>query len=245
MHRYLADSELLQSGQLTLSRSEAHHLQSVLRIKPGEVVEFFDGYGSGRSYRVTTVARHGIELEAVSERCEHERPGFCLTLFVCVCKGRRMEWGVEKAVELGVSRIVPVVSQRSVVRLETSGSEGARVERWERVAEEAARQCGSYWLPEIMLPQSFERAVELVAGVTPTFVAALAPEAVSLQSAVSRYSVAPESAGWFVGPEGDFTPDELEQLKGAGGVPVSLGRLVLRSETAAVYGAAVLGSLWA
>ncbi|MDD4102567.1 MAG: RsmE family RNA methyltransferase, partial [Kiritimatiellae bacterium] len=166
-----------------------------------------------------------------------------LTLFACISKGSRMDWTVEKAVELGADRIVPVISERTVVRLDaTEGT--AKAVRWMRVAEEAARQCQAAWLPDVLAPVTLFDSLPLARAAAPLFVAALTPEAIPLRQALERCAEPPPHVGWFVGPEGDFTPAELQALVDAGAVPVSLGRHVLRTETACLYGLSALSCAW-
>ncbi len=243
MVRQFVDTARLVAGLCVLEREEAHHLVSVLRAAPGDEIEGFDGRGLARPLRVVHVSKRHIELAAAGEAVSHPQPRCALTLFVCISKGSRMDWTVEKAVETGASRIVPVLSARTVVRLDEQ--EGVqKVVRWERVACEAARQCGAAWLPQIDAPVTFDAGVARLAAAAPVWVAALLAGAPLLRDALAAVPQRPEHAGWFVGPEGDFTPAELELLIAAGAHPVSLGGLVLRAETAALYGLCVLGSRW-
>ena len=243
MHRCLVTSDQLLAEACTLGRDEAHHLQTVLRVKPGERVTLFDGRGHTRLAAITSVEKHGLSLAAADAPQTCARPPCHLTLFACVSKGNRMDWTVEKAVELGVSRIVPVISDRTIVRLDAEEG-AAKATRWLRVAEEAARQCGAVWLPEILSPLSFKASLPLLAPTAPVFVAALSPAARPLRDAIAACAATPKQAGWFVGPEGDFTSAELDALLAAGAQPVSLGRQVLRAETACLYGLCVLNCVW-
>lgn len=246
MHRHYLDTARLQATSLTLERDEAHHLQHVLRVQDGESVELFDGRGLTLTARVVSTGRHALHLVTLDAPVRHPPPACRLTLFACVSKGKRMEWTVEKAVELGVSRIVPVISDRTIVRLDRDDADG-KAERWLRVAIEAARQCGSAWLPDIAAPVALPDTVALLPACAPVFVAALTPDAQPMRQALTRFrqpAHPPPAAGWFVGPEGDFTPAELRLLLDADAIPVSLGRLVLRTETAALWGLCVLGAEW-
>lgn len=244
MHRCLIQSNRLASDVVYLSRDEARHLQMVLRAKVGEIIELFDGHGVTRLVGIRQIHREGIILEAAGDCVTHAGPGCQLTLFACISKGSRMDWTVEKAVELGVSRLVPVISERTIVRLDADEA-AAKIDRWSRVAAEAARQCGAVWLPEIETPCALAMLAAELSQQAPVFVAALIPQARPLRLAMEDFSgTKPLRAGWFVGPEGDFTPDELAVLIAAGARPVSLGRHVLRTETAAVYGLCVLGCAW-
>ena len=243
MHRCVVTPAELLAGACTLGCDEARHLRTVLRVKPGERVTLFDGQGHTRLAIITTVEKHGLSLTAESPAQSHPRPVCALTLFACVSKGKRMDWTVEKAVELGVARIVPVISDRTIVRLDAAEGD-AKTGRWLRVAEEAARQCGAVWLPEIAAPVAFSASLPLLAACAPVFVAALTPEARPLRAALAGCAVPPSRAGWFVGPEGDFTPAELAALIAAGAIPVSLGSNVLRAETACLYGLCALNCAW-
>ena len=242
MYRHLTPTENLMADTCAIGREEARHLQTVLRVKPNDRIQLFDGQGHTREVTVTAAEKRGLTVTAAVAVVEHPRAACPLTLFVCVSKGKRMDWTVEKAVELGVSEIVPVISDRTIVRVGADDAD-AKADRWMRVAEEAARQCGAAWLPQIHPPTTFSDSLARVGEVSPVFVAALSPGAALLRDAVSACPP-PKQAGWFVGPEGDFTPDELGALLKAGAIPVSLGQNVLRAETACLYGLCVLNCFW-
>ena len=254
MHRHLVTPDALLADTCVLGKEEARHLQTVLRVKPGDSIQLFDGQGHTRTTTVTVVEKNSLTLSAVEPVVSHRQAPCAITLFVCISKGKHMDWTLEKAVELGVARIVPVISDRTIVRVDAEDRE-AKVDRWMRIAEEAARQSGRAWLPEILTPRSFKESLALVQQTTPTFVAALTPNAKPLRDSLlpptssllpppSSLQPPPSQAGWFVGPEGDFTPDELQRLLDAGALPVSLGPLVLRAETACLYGLCALNCAW-
>ena len=240
MHRHLVTPDNLLADTCVLGKEEARHLQTVLRVKPGDIIQLFDGQGHTRTTTVTVVEKNSLTLTAVEPVVSHPQAPCSITLFVCISKGKHMDWTLEKAVELGVARIVPVISDRTIVRVDADDRE-TKADRWMRIAEEAARQSGRAWLPEILTPRSFKESLALVQQTTPTFVAALTPNAKPLRDALQA---TPQQAGWFVGPEGDFTPNELQRLMDAGAVPVSLGPLVLRAETACLYGLCALNCAW-
>jgi 16S rRNA (uracil1498-N3)-methyltransferase len=266
MHRHLVTPDALLTDTCVLGKEEARHLQTVLRVKPGEMIQLFDGQGRTRMETVAGLEKNSLTLTAIESVVSHPKALCAITLFACVSKGKHMDWTIEKAVELGVARIVPVISDRTIVRVDADARD-AKADRWMRIAEEAARQCGSAWLPEILAPQSFKESLALVKQTNPTFVAALTPNAKPLRdfllpipsgvrvpdsefreghasACLGRADARPSQVGWFVGPEGDFTPDELKGLLHAGAVPVSLGPLVLRAETACLYGLCALNCAW-
>lgn len=237
MHRCLVRTEELLAETCSLGREAARHLQTVLRVRPGDPVTLFDGHGYTRTVTVSAADRNGLVLTAAAPALEHPRPACALTLFACVSKGAHMDWTVEKGTELGAARIVPVLSARTISR-------PADAARWRRISEEAARQCGTAWLPAITDPLPFDEALALAAQTVPLFVAALSPESRPLRDMLAAFSAPPQSAGWFVGPEGDFTPAELAMLTTAGAIAVSLGPQVLRAETACLYGLCALSCAW-
>ena len=236
MHRHLITPEQLSSDVITLEREAARHLQTVLRVKLGDRIGLFDGHGHTREAVVTSAERHALTLTVDTPVQAHPRPACAITLFVCVIKGARMDWMIEKATELDTARIVPVISERTIARPDDAS-------RWQRIAEEAARQSGAVWLPEIIQPVSFASALPIAQTTAPLFVAALTPDARPLRDALAP-CLSPQQTGWFVGPEGDFTAAELDALISSGAIPVSLGRQVLRAETACVYGLCAVSCAW-
>ena len=253
MHRLLVETEVLFSDCPTLPKDAANHLK-VLRPKDGEKVELFDGKGKFRVFFYHPprgLSPTGWGLSPMGDAREMSRPAAELTLFACVTKGSRWDWTIEKATELGVTRIVPVISERTIVRLAPSEYAAKRL-RWQRVAEDAARQSDAKWLPEIHAPVTFAESLPLVRE-TRCFVGALTnppPKTIGellaslpltssgpgTQSTSGTYST---HLSTFIGPEGDFTPDELAALL-AVATPVSFGSTILRAETAAIYALSVL-----
>lgn len=239
MHRLLVDTETLACASVELAQAAARHLK-VLRPKDGERIELFDGKGRSRTYSCPRQAN--MPLTAVSEVRIAAAPHRGITLFACVTKGSRWDWTIEKAVELGVTCIVPVISARCIVRLDAK-ERAAKRERWMRVAEDAARQSDAHWLPDILAAVDFDEALRLVKDCV-CFAGALMdpppdPLLKAVQSALQDDSE--RTLAIFVGPEGDFTPQELAALQEIA-VPTSFGSSVLRAETAAIYGVSVLAA---
>ena len=245
MHRLLVETRLLEEVSPVLPADAARHLK-VLRPKDGEKIELFDGKGRFRVFQVSGSKFQVESLIPVSETFNLQPSTFNLTLFACVTKGSRWDWTIEKATELGVTRIVPVVSERTIVRI-PKGERTAKRERWLRIAEDAARQSDAKWLPEICEAVDFRDALPLVKETT-CFIGALTnPPPRPLMAAVAekvKVEVEGEQRNLaiFVGPEGDFTPEELSALMEIA-TPTSFGPTILRAETAAIYAVSVLASL--
>lgn len=248
MHRLLVPTEILQSDNATLPPEAAHHLK-VVRPKNGETIELFDGAGAYRTYRFCAdqsgrfTKSASVCLSAVGDVAFASPRAASVTLFACITKGARWDWTIEKATELGVSRIVPVLSSRCIVHI-GKDERGAKQERWRRIAEEAARQSDAKWLPEITEAVDFREALAL-AEKCKCFVGALTqPPSAPLLESVQKCIAGDGGTGdygLFVGPEGDFTADELGALLKIAH-PTSFGPTILRAETAAMFGIAVLSA---
>jgi 16S rRNA (uracil1498-N3)-methyltransferase len=236
MHRLYVAFEQLQNGYPELSSDARSHLK-VLRPRDGEKIELFDGRGHARE----CVFEKG-HLRAVGELVFFENSSVVLTLFACVTKAHRWDWMLEKATELGVDRIVPVISERTIVKIDKS-SRQSKQERWQKVVLEAVRQSGGYWVPEISEILDFSQSMGEVQKTT-CFIGALTnpPSPRFLETLFKSKDATQGEIGFFVGPEGDFTPDELSKLLSVAS-PVSLGNAVLRAETAAILSVGIMSSV--
>lgn len=239
MHRLPVESATLNMDCAVLAKDSAAHLR-VLRPKDGEEFELFDGRGSSRTYKWRAASK---DLVAVAPKSTAERKRDSeIILFACVTKGQRWDWTLQKATELGISKIVPVMSERTIVRI-CEGEGAAKKARWQKICEEAARQSDAIWLPEISEPLDFASAASQAAKTT-CFVGAIAtPPPEPLLNAVMRALEKGANGAFsvFIGPEGDFTPDELATLLKVA-TPTSFGPTILRAETAAIFAVSVLSA---
>jgi 16S rRNA (uracil1498-N3)-methyltransferase len=243
MHRFFLPPEKCQGTVLTLEDAEAHHALHVLRVRKGEAVDVLDGVGHICHAEVTNLGKRTAELSVRDKEFRSPLP-FAVTLIQAIPKGKTFENIVQKATELGVHRIIPLLTERVVVHLE-DGSAGTKMDKWRQVAIEAIKQCGSPWLPKLEAPIELNKLLErdetfdlsLVGDLT----AATAHPRKHFQDFGRRHEGRmPKTVAAWVGPEGDFTPAELEALRAHGASPITLGPLVLRSDTAAVYTISVI-----
>lgn len=237
MHTALVSTnDISAQGSARLGDAASHHLRTVLRVHVGDEVRLLDGCGHRRLATIVDTGKAGVVCEMRGEVETLPQPPVDITLFQCVAKPVRFDWLLEKAVELGVARIVPIVSARSVVRI----AAGEKQDRWQRIVEAALCQCGGGWITEIEAPLKWNEALaRMMAFDGPLLVGALfgttRPVGEVLQEL--RTTEIPRSVGWLIGPEGDFSPDELDSaVQAARAIPVSLGTNVLRVETAALFG---------
>ena len=232
MRRFFAEPEHCKGSQIELDEGESRHLSQVLRAQVGEAVTVLDGAGGVYECAVERFSKRSVRLNVVSRERRDPLP-YDLTLFQSIPKGKVMEWIVQKATELGARRIVPILTERTVVEV---GADSHKVDKWRTIAIESIKQCGSPYLPTIDPPVEFSKAVKQISGLP--FVAALAPGAGEMDEFFGRDQ---RPVQIWIGPEGDFTTREIERLIWAGVHPITLGPLVLRCDTAAVCALALAG----
>ena len=233
MLHLFADPSDVQDELLTITGPEVNHIRNVMRLKPGEEISVSIG-GDGKEYR------YGIEsytedsvlcsLRFVKDK-EVELPVKVL-LFQGLPKADKMDLIVQKAVELGAAEIIPVSMERCVVKLD-AGKAAKKTARWQTIAESAASQSRRSIIPRVLAPMSMREAVEYAKAQTEVRV--IPYELQEDDGSVKQYLESlkeGQSVSIFIGPEGGFTPAEVELAKEAGIRPISLGRRILRTETA-------------
>ena len=217
-----------------LTGDEARHASQVLRLKTGDEVTVFDGIGRRACAEIRSISRDRVVLE-LGEFLQSPPPLPAITLAQAIPKGKNMDLIVQKSAELGIAAIQPLVTRFTVVQ----PGEG-KSEKWRRNALEACKQCGQDTLPEIAEPIAFDRWIQKQAG-TPglKIIASLTSGAVSLRKILKDHP-STTRATLLVGPEGDFSPAETAAALVAGFIPISLGSIILRVETATFFGLSVL-----
>lgn len=230
------------AAEITLSPEESHHLVRVNRAREGDPVIAFNGRGLEWVCICIDPDRRATRLRVVSLR-QTPAPACPLTLAQALPKGKTFDHIIRQATELGVARIIPLVSERTEVRLDHARQE-SKHDKWEATAIEAAKQSGNSYLPEIEPVQSMAEFLHRSHDFDLKLMASLHPGASSLRSAIlqHRTDVGPPILCpiFLIGPEGDFTPEEVEAATGAGFLPITFGHLVLRCDTAATYALSIL-----
>jgi len=232
MHRFFLPADAIEGGAATLKGREWRHGRTVLRVGQKDRLTLFDGAGTEYLAEIVELQPHAARVR-ILQKTVTPRPPYDITLAQALPKSKAMDYIVQKATELGVRQIMPVFSERSVVRLEPAAA-ASRVRRWREIAMDAAKQCGLNWLPEITLPKTMTEVAGLHATCPLAFIGSLQPEARPLWSHLRDHATAGAKCLLMIGPEGDFTPAEMATARSAGFLPLSLGPLVLRCDTAAV-----------
>ncbi len=237
--RCFVDPAAWGAERIRLTPADCHHVTDVLRAGVGAMVAVCDGLGGEARGEIEEMGPGGVVVR-VRERRRRATADWRLTLVQAVPKGERMEWIIQKAVELGAWSVVPVMTDRGVVRLE-GGRAAQRVERWQRIATEAAKQCRTAWITRVEPVVSLRRWLETAGRPDTLVIGSLEAEARPFRAVCADLRGRPAGgAALLIGPEGDFSPDEFQQARAAGAWPVTFGRRVLRVETAAVYALSVM-----
>jgi 16S rRNA (uracil1498-N3)-methyltransferase len=242
MHRFYIAPENWDPRDPILRDAEAHHARDVLRMKRGERAVLFNGRGREITAEIVDLAKGEVRLRKLHEgetpplRCR-------ITLGQAIPKGKNMELIVQKAVEIGAAEIAPLISERTIVDLDKKEAEQKQA-KWHQIAIEAAKQCGQNWLPQVGTPQNPKEFFSRVRGFDLRLIGSLQPDAIHLKKILADYAEQhrdrPRRILMMVGPEGDFTPAELALAKSHGCRPITLGPIILRVETAAIYCLSVL-----
>ncbi|HEV7867594.1 MAG TPA: 16S rRNA (uracil(1498)-N(3))-methyltransferase [Chthoniobacteraceae bacterium] len=239
MARFFIPPHAWNPDRLALDAAETHHALDVLRMKAGDRATVFNGQGSEATVEFTEVARGHITLRRI--QVSKTAPLQCeITLGQAIPKGKNMDLIIEKATELGAAAIAPLLSERTVVRFDESEALAKR-EKWQRVVLEAAKQCGQNWLPKVTPPVPLKEFFGKGDRYDLMLIASLQPGAVPIKKALAEAGEKrPRKVLVLVGPEGDFTPAEINLARNHGCQPVTLGPIILRTETAAIYCMSVL-----
>lgn len=232
-HHFFIPPGAVRDDRLTLEGAEGRHAARVLRVRVGETISAADGTGTVHDAVVTRVGAESVEARVIFSY-ERRSPRPELVLFQAVAKGERMDFVVQKAVEVGARRVVPFLARRSVVSWDAAKREKAS-QRWRAIALAAAKQSRSAWLTTV---DEVADGVEAVSGFPGPVLVLDETASRPLRDALPE--AAPETLGLVVGPEGSLETAELEVLRAAGAEAVTLGERVLRTETAGLVAMALV-----
>jgi len=240
MYHFFVEPSWIGENVIEIRGGDVNHIRNVLRMKAGEKMVISDGYGNEYDCILVRLSEDAIYTEIVEKHRVVSELLSRITLFQCLPKGDKMDLIVQKAVELGVSAVVPVASRRCVVKLDAK-KEAARRKRWAAIAESAAKQSGRAVIPEITEVRSFPAAVHSAEKLDVCLFPYECAEELLTDGGKSAMEQTREalgrirkgqSVGIFIGPEGGFEKEEVEAAMKCGAQPVSLGKRILRTETA-------------
>lgn len=239
MYHFFVTPDQVRDRCCFITGQDVKHIRNVLRMKPGEQIGIRDGISHNYICSITEIGTEEICARILSEEEEGSELPARIYLFQGLPKGDKMDWIIQKTVELGVYQIIPVATRRAVVKLDAKKAE-AKVKRWNAVAESAAKQSGRMVIPKVSGVMGFSEACamagQLDCGLIPY---ELARDMAKTREIISRLRPGMQ-VGIFIGPEGGFDVEEVAEAKAAGMCPVTLGRRILRTETAGMTVLSVL-----
>ena len=233
MPRFFVKKELIDGGKIYIKDADAHHIARSLRMAEGDEVTVCDGEGKEYFCTLTRIRDEECECTVLSEEIGKTESPVEITLCMAYPKGDKLETVIQKAVELGASRILPFESSRCIKRPKAEKID-KQLSRLARIAEEAAKQCGRARIPEVMAPVGYRDMLKIAGECELTLFCYEAEDEFSVKN-VLKSRARPASCAVIVGSEGGFSPEEAEMAAESGAVTVSLGRRILRCETAPDY----------
>lgn len=247
MARFYITSSSLVGNKLRVDDENFHYLRNVLRIKKGENISAFDGTGKEYICLVNEIHPRHIDLEIMDVLNVGKEPAVEISIAQSLLKAKYFEIALQKCTELGVKRFIPVITERTVVKLKGERAKNRRL-RWGKIVKEAAKQCGRSFYPEVSPVTDFGNALEVARTQDMSIIPWEEETTADLRKVLERNKVrgsvlkgnGTRRIMVFIGPEGGWTPGEILSARRSGVVPVSLGCQVLRSETAAIATVAIL-----
>ncbi|MDR2939784.1 MAG: 16S rRNA (uracil(1498)-N(3))-methyltransferase [Clostridiales bacterium] len=234
MPKFFAQEGQIGPGYINIIGPDANHLINVLRAKPGDEIIICDGVGSDYFCEIDLIDKKGARAKIIEKKPSLSEPSLRVTLFQALTKSDKFEFIIQKCVEIGVYEIIPIVTKNTIVKPDLSGK---KLERYNKIAESAAKQSGRGIIPKVARYLDFSEAAASVNNYDRAFVCYEKEGPGGLKGHISGGY---RSACAFIGPEGGFTPEEIKKLQVGKVEIVSLGARVLRSETAGMVFTSIL-----
>jgi len=231
-NRFFVSASSFEGDRVRLSPEQSHQVRHVLRLGPGNAIVVLDGAGVEYDVKLVMVGPREAVGQVVDKRQASGEPTAQVVLFQSLLAREKFEWVLQKGTEVGVARFVPVLTERSLVRVRTI--EASRLDRWRRIVTEAAEQSHRGRIPEIEEIVAWKDVVSQIGRFDLALIAATSGSTRALRESLGPSDRPPASIAVLIGPEGGFSDEEAKQACDGGAVPVSLGPRILRTETAAV-----------
>lgn len=239
MHHFFVTPQQISGDKIRIEGGDVNHMKNVLRMKLHEKAEISDGESRTYLCEVEAYEEDVAILHILEEMEVDTETASKLYLFQGLPKSDKMELIVQKAVELGVYQVIPVAMKRSVVRLDDKKA-AKKADRWNSIAESAAKQAGRSRIPEVTMPLSYNEALKMAEELDVTLLPYELAGGMEVTREVIRQIKSGQSVGIFIGPEGGFEPEEVDAAVSMGAKVITLGRRILRTETAGFATLAVL-----
>ena len=236
MHRFFVDPQCFSGNRIVLPADTAHQIRKVLRLRVGAAIMVLDNSGAEYEVVLRQVDKQQVVGEAIAKRPCPNEPSIHLTLYQALMKRDKFEWVLQKGTEIGVSQFVPIITRRSLVQdVDIKANKQAR---WHKIITEAAEQSRRGRIPELHPPQTLAQAVAAHPA-QPGLIAWEEEQGLHLRRALAGWE-RPSRISLFIGPEGGFAADEIEAAQSVGIRAITLGKRILRAETAALVASALV-----
>lgn len=232
MYRFYISEDQISENEITITGSDVNHIRNVLRLEEGDWVVACNGEGKDYVSRVLAVEKDHVSLQVEKVQSTGTELPTKITLFQGIPKKEKMEFIIQKAVELGVYEIVPVMMKRCVVRFSDERKMEKKQERWQAIAEAAAKQCDRGIIPVVHAPVTMEQAIDMARDLDFNVIPYELQDGIDRSREIVAHACQKESVGIFIGPEGGFEAKEVEHAVANGIEPITLGKRILRTETA-------------
>lgn len=231
MPKFFVPKENINKDKIIINSDDVSHITRVLRMNVGDTLLLCDGKGFDYDAEISEISQKEIVCHITAARKSDTEPNIEVILFQGLPKGSKMEYIIQKTTELGISKIVPCTLSRCVMKLENAKAEAKKIERWQKIAESAAKQSGRGIIPEITSAASLDGAIKQLSECDIAFAPYECEDMQNLKSVLTTVDT-PKKIGFIIGPEGGFDMKEIEKLRNAGIKTVTLGKRILRTETA-------------
>ncbi len=239
MNRFFVPTTAFQADRVVLGRKQAHQIRTVLRMEPNDRIVVLDNRGYEYEVVLEDIRRDQVSGRVIEKRPALGEPVARITLYQSLLAREKFEWVLQKCTEIGASTFVPVVTRRSLVRNPSSVNPN-RLERWRRILTEAAEQSCRGRVPELAPVETFEQVLPEFNAYDCCLIGHAPQKNAKLRHALRHENSCPGTVALCVGPEGGFAEEELQLAQAAGAVAVSFGRRIMRTETAAAVGVALI-----
>lgn len=238
MHRFFVNKDNIKDSTIIIDGDDVNHITKVLRLKKEEEIIVCDGNKNEYICEINQIDKKEILCKIKESKLNENEPEVEITLFQGLPKAQKMDLIIQKCVEIGVVRIQPVITKRTVVKVEHKDLKG-KLERWNRISEEAAKQSKRGIIPKVLEPINFEDAVLLMEDMDISILPYENQHGHGIKNVLNGETAVIKKVGIFIGPEGGFDEQEVKICLSKGIIPVTLGKRILRTETAG-FAAAIM-----
>ncbi|MBR5270555.1 MAG: 16S rRNA (uracil(1498)-N(3))-methyltransferase [Clostridia bacterium] len=239
MSKFFVSPENISQDKIVINNTDVSHITKVLRMNIGDKITVCDSMGYDYLAKISGIEQNSIICDILSKEKSNTEPNINVTIFQGLPKASKMDYIIQKTTELGISKIVPCALKRCVVKLDGKKAEAKKCERWQKISEEASKQSGRGIVPAVEMPMTLKEVLNTVKDYDLFFVPYECEEQTTIKEVLTSLAE-PKNIAFMIGPEGGFDTAEIEEIKKSGVKTVTLGKRILRTETA---GEAVLAMI--